>query len=165
MIPSELIFQLVNTGLLLAGVLFGVQNLKKLSDSRNVDFVINAEGQIDPLHHSLVLAEPSVVRLCYDELLRKGDYSDDEVRAFVFLYYKYLHVARMFYLLFNRSLDLGMSGRERKQLINIWIADLSVYRDNPIMRDIHANAMENEDFNPAFLKAVDRIFSDGRSGV
>ena len=69
----------------------------------------------------------------------------------------YSHVSRMYYILSNPRLDLGLSDKERKEMIRTWTDYLALFKKHPAMRKMHESAMKNRDFNEPFLEAIEKI--------
>lgn len=164
---SEEIIQLVDLALSVfqAAIVFGAAiiafaNLRKFRDARATDFIIEAESKIDPLRHSLVDSSPALIRSIY------GSYdieelSDEECGAFPFMQSVYSHVSRMYYILTNERLDLGLRPDERAEVIDSWTRYLATFSEHPAMRRIHESAMRRRDFNESFLQRAEQVMDGG----
>jgi len=148
--------QAIEIAILLLGVLVAWINLKKFRNARGVDFTLSAEGQIDPLHHMLLREPPDVVRRIFGSKI-PDSYSDEDVRAFVFYFNVYSHVSRMYFLLSNKSIDLGLDRKERSDFVEVWVSHLAQFAQDPVMKHVHAMAKRDGDFNAAFLDAADSV--------
>lgn len=150
------VISVIQTLLIFFAAIIAYVNLRKFRDARGVDFVIDAESTIDPLRHSLTGADPKLIRSIYRSY-DLDDLSDEDCRAFPFMQSVYSHVSRIYYILDNGKLDLGLQKEDRDELINSWTEYLVTFRDHPAMQKIHASAMARRDFNQSFLTAAERL--------
>lgn len=141
---------LINVLVVAFGTYLAIKNLKKITHSRAIDFVLDAESKIDPLRHGLVSAEPRVIREIYTAY-DLTDLTDDQVAAFPFMQSVFSHVSRLYYLLCNRSLDLGLSEEQREELIVSWMGYLGSFRSSPAMQVMYKAAIRHGDFNTSFM--------------
>jgi hypothetical protein len=156
---GTLIFTGIQTIFVAAAAMIAIVNLRKFRDARGVDFIINAESTIDPLRHGLSSADASVIRSVYKGYMLE-DLTEDDCRAFPFMQSVYSHVSRMYFILCNDRLDLGLHSSEREQLVESWTRYLVLFKDHPAMKKMHANAIKNKDFNKPFLDLAARLMSD-----
>ncbi|MDY8108042.1 hypothetical protein U0C82_02615 [Fulvimarina sp. 2208YS6-2-32] len=160
-IPWSNIFDFVETITLVGGAIFAVITIKKNSDSRNIDFILNSEQCLDPISLSLMEMDEPALRLALrSEIGDKYDYS--EMIYYVYCRLNYEQISRMFYLANNRNIDIGMNESERNEYIEIWNNYLMKFRGDVYMREVHKNAMFNQDFNIKFLKNADAILSSDK---
>jgi hypothetical protein len=146
-----LAFGAVQTVLVVASAVFAWVSIRKFRDSRGIDFILNAEGAIDPLRQSLVNASPEAIRNIYASY-NLDELSDEDCRAFPFMQSTYAHASRIFYILNNRRLDLGLKRNEREELLHLWMVNLSAFDGHPAMMCMHRNAQERRDFHENFLR-------------
>lgn len=139
---------------ILAGVLVAWINIRKLRDSRGIDFIINAEGQVDDLHANLVDKDIPLIRRAFGGDI-PDEYSDLEVRLYAYFFFKYSHYSRMYFLLGNRNLDLGLSEKNRNETIDAWMNEFRSFSKDPVMMKVHENAVKNMDFNQDFLQIAE----------
>lgn len=136
-----------------ATALLGIQ---KYRNSRGIDYILNAEGVVDPMHHELVGADPALIRSIYRGY-EIDDLTDVDCRSFPFMYSIYVHVSRMHFLISSPSLDLGLSVQTRASEIEKWLRDLALYKNHPAMVAVHRTAMRSGNFNPQFMRLADDI--------
>ncbi|MCF7748871.1 hypothetical protein GLP43_14995 [Sulfitobacter sp. M39] len=144
-----------------------IQNLRKFRNSRAIDFVISAEGQIDTLVYGMMTASPHTIRKVFGSRLPEGT-RDEDLPAFVYSYSSYAHISRMFYLTNKAGLDLGMSKSDIQEWEDIWLRFIGKQKDNDLWLGLHRQAVEGRYFNDAFLdkasKALDFDQSKPESG-
>jgi hypothetical protein len=152
-------FSLVLQGLEVLAVIFGftmtVRTIEQARDSRNVDFVIDAEGQVDPLFLALLNAPPEVIRKTVPGVVTP-DIPDDKIAPYMHIYFAYRHLSRIIYMLQNESVSIGMSKAERRQFIDDWINEIKKY-DQEIVRDLHSRCRLTGEFNNGFTKRMDKL--------
>jgi hypothetical protein len=147
---------LIQTAVLVGGFAYTVRAIRHSNDARNVDFVISAEGQIDPLFGSLMTDSPEVVRAVLPALIPvNADAATTKTYAYV--YFAYRHLSRIIYMLCNQSVSLGMSDRERDTYIDNWLNEVHKY-DQEILRDIHHYCRTTGEFNNIFTEHMDRRY-------
>jgi hypothetical protein len=112
------LFSGLQTIVIITAAILAWVNIIKLGHSRGIDFVINAESTIDPLRHSLLGADPTLIRNIYSNF-DLSKLSDDDCRAFPFMQSLYSHVSRMCFLMTNSRIDLGLSKSARQELIRV----------------------------------------------
>lgn len=147
------------TVLLTFTVFFAWSNIRKFRDARGVDFVINAESTIDPLRHSLINLPPALIRNVYG-IYELADLADIDCQAFPFMQSLYSHVSRIYFIVTNPHLDLGLNKQEKEQLIDSWTRYLVLFKTHPAMMKIHYSALRNRDFNEPFLKKVAELLGE-----
>ena len=141
----------IQTIVVIVTAAFAWINIRKFKDSRGVNFVLNAESKIDPAYQDLTAAPASVIRSIYTAY-DLSKLSDDECRALPFMQSVYLHVSRITFIVANPRLDLGLSRREKEELLQIWFAHLRTFRLHPAMQIVHQSALRDRDVNEAFLR-------------
>jgi hypothetical protein len=142
--------QIAEVVVLALGFLFTIRRLKISLDARNVDFVIHAEGQVDPLFTTIIDAKPQIAKRVFPALLT--DVKDEDVTAMLYIYYAYRHNSRIYYLLTNSSVTLGMTQLERKELLETWVSELEKYNFE-LLQKIHAYGSKTGEFNSRFVNA------------
>ncbi|MBW4708992.1 hypothetical protein KX928_14475 [Roseobacter sp. YSTF-M11] len=142
---------------IVAGFIFTIKSIKQASDSRNIDFVINAEGQIDPLFLALAEQDTDTIRQVLRNLI-PADVPDDEVKAFVLTYYAYRHASRIYYMFSNDDISLGMDATDRKRMADEWMNEMKKY-DLATIRKIHAFSKQSDEFNAGFMTFVDEFLA------
>jgi len=140
-------------------VRLGVRQLRKQSDKSATEFVLNSEGQFDGMYEALFAQQASVIRLCFPNEV-DASWSDEEIKKYVFLLRYYGHISRMVYLAKDRTLDIGMSTRQREELIAPWEAGLRRYANDPVMRRIHINAVRYKNYNEDMLQLSKAVFGN-----
>lgn len=138
------------------------QQAKKQSDTAAVNFILQAEGQFDRAMESLINAPPAVIRQAYAPEIDPS-WKDEDLAAFMFMKRLFGQVSRMVFIAHNQSIDLGMSQKDRQDLIADWENTLVKYREHPVMRRIFENAMRNQDYNRHMLAMCQKIFADPSS--
>ena len=144
-----LVFVILSTALALL-------NIRKYRNSRAIDFILNAESSIDPLHHALVGGDPALIREIYRNHGARN-LSDTDCQAFPYMYSVYAHISRMYFILSAQNLDYGLSRRLREITIETWSRDLALYKDHPAMRALHEEALRSANFNESFLRLADDL--------
>jgi hypothetical protein len=133
-------------------------SLRKYRNSRGIDFILEAEGAIDPLYHRMVGAEPVLIRSIYRSYgIEK--LSDENCRVFPFMHVVYSQVSRMYFILSAKQLDYGLDPSMREEMIQSWVKELEQYKHHPAMIAMHRHAIRTENFNSAFLRLAGEIFS------
>ena len=158
-----LVLTTVQTIVILATVIVAWISLKKFRDSQGVNFLIEAEGKIDPLIHQLVGADSDLIRSVYSTF-DLSNLSDTECRAFPVMQSLYIQVSRLYHILTSRSLDLGLTESQRVELIREWTSYLSLYKTHPAMIKMHQHAMTVRDFNEEFLDFASNLMSVNEIG-
>jgi hypothetical protein len=133
------------------------QQAKKQSDTAAVNFILQAEGQFDRAMEMLINAPPAVIRQAYAPEIDPS-WKDEDLAAFIFMKRLFGQVSRMVFIAHNQAIDLGMSQKDREDLIVDWENTLLKYREHPIMRRIFENAMRNQDYNRHMLAICRKIF-------
>lgn len=151
----ELIFDGLNVLALVLGFAMTVGTINRARDVQNVDFVINAEGQVDPLFLALLNATPDVIRKTVPGVVTP-DVPDDKVAPYMHVYFAYRHLSRIIYMLQNESVSIGMSKSERLAFIDDWINEIKKY-DQEIVRDLHSRCRLTGEFNDGFTKRMDKL--------
>ena len=120
-----------------------------------VDFIVNVEGQIDPLMNTIVDARPEIIRQCYPNQIPE-DFSTDEVAAYAYMYAFYSHISRMYFLFDETGLRSSIL-KEEDRVYNkkLWINSLAAHRKSRVMQTVHANAKEIKEHNRAFLDVAE----------
>ncbi len=139
---------------------FTISSIKNSRDSRNIDFVLHAEGQIDPLFLSLSEQDPITIKTMHPNLI-PPDYPEEKVKAFILTYYAYRHASRMYYLFAKSEISLGMSEADRKRMADEWMNELAKYNID-IIAEIHRFSHESDEFNAGFIEFVDRFLEVSR---
>jgi hypothetical protein len=160
----ELSLPLVNTifaGLQLlvisGGAIIALKNLQKTKDVTGSNFIINAESKIDPLRQGLVNADVKTIRSIYRYAFDVDQLTDEDCAAFPFMQSLYSQASRMFFLLHNNQLDLGLSEKHRCELIELWMCYLGAFRNHPAMKVMHSGARKNQDFHPDFFARAEQV--------
>lgn len=146
----HLILGIVEIVVLIIGFTYAVRQLRISVENRNVDFVIDAEGQIDPLFLEVAENGKEVARKFLPGLL--SDVADEDVVPLLYTYYAYRHTSRIYYLLTDDDITLGMKEKERSDMLHTWISELEKYNLNYIER-IHSYGSETGEFNHRFITA------------
>ncbi len=158
--PGDLTFttehwlQLIEILVFLVGFVLTIRGLRQTRDSRNIDFIIHGEGQIDPLFISLLNSPPSTVRQALPGVFPK-DVDDGDVHSYLAVYVGYRHLSRMFYMLSNENVSIGMTKSERAAMRKEWILETKKYNQN-ILLQIHLLGRETGEFNDGFMRYMDR---------
>ncbi len=159
MFQGEINPALVLQGLEVFALLFGfaltVRTIRQAQDSRNVDFVIQAEGQVDPMFLALLNATPAVIRSTLPGVV-PASVPDEKVQPYMYVYFAYRHLSRIIYLLQNDSVSIGMDKEERRQFVNDWINEIKKY-DREILVDLHSRCRLTGEFNEGFTKRMDKF--------
>ncbi|MEM6889850.1 MAG: hypothetical protein AAF636_17155 [Pseudomonadota bacterium] len=142
---------LMNLLVVVVAAYIAIQNLRKFRNSRAIDFVITAEGQIDTLVYGMMTSSPHTIRKVFGSRLPEN-IPDEDLAAFVYSYSSYAHISRMFYLTNKAGLDLGMSKSDIQEWEDIWLRFISTQKDNDLWQGLHARAVEGRYFNDAFLE-------------
>ncbi len=140
----------IQTLVVVVTAIFAWVNIRKFKDSRGIDFVLNAENQIDPIYQNLTHTSPSVIRSIYANYDLSG-LSEDECQALPFMHSLYLHVSRITYITSNSRLDLGLTRLKKDTLLRLWFAHLGTFRNHPAMRIVHQTSVRVRDVNDTFL--------------
>jgi hypothetical protein len=157
--PIGDIFQVVSLILIGVSATLAWVSIQKYRNSRGIDFVLEAEGAIDPLYHKLVGEEPALIRNAYRSFGIQ-DLSDDDCRVFPFMHVIYSHISRMYFILSARQLDYGLTQVLREEMTQAWVKELVQYRDHPAMVAMHRHAVRTGNFNSAFLRLAGEVFGD-----
>lgn len=148
--------QIVQAVAVIAGFVYTIRTIRQSNDARNTDFVLQAEGQIDPLFSSLMTEDAAVIRMVLPQLIPNGTL-DVEVKTYAYTYFAYRHLSRIVYLLTNDSVSLGMSDKERDALLEDWLNETAKYNQETL-RTIHGFSRTTGEFNDAFIALMDRRF-------
>jgi hypothetical protein len=133
--------------------------IRKGRDKTSIEFILDAEGQFDGTWEAIMGEDADVIRKAVPhELL--PDWTDDEVKAFVFLRRRYGHIARIVFIVTDTAIDMGMSDEKREVFLAPWRADLMMFKDNPIMCHIHRVATKNKTTTPAMLDLCRSVFGE-----
>jgi hypothetical protein len=143
----------IQTVVVIAGFFYTVRALRQANDSRNIDFIIHAEGQIDPMFITLMADSPSAIRGVLPELIPQGA-DDIHTKKYIYTYFAYRHLSRIIYMLSNNAISLGMSPRQRTEFVEDWINELKKY-DQGILRAIHSYCRQTGEFNDIFISMMD----------
>lgn len=143
--------------IIIVGFIATLSSLKQGKDSRNIDFVINAEGQIDPLFLSIAEQDPHVIRAMFPKLI-PASVADSDLKTLVLTYYAYRHASRMYYLFANDDISLGMNEMDRKRMAEEWMSELKKYNLDYI-RIIHDFSHISDEFNAGFISFVDEMLA------
>lgn len=154
-IDLSLALQFAEILVFLIGFLFTIRSIRQARDSRNIDFIINAEGQVDPLFLSLTEAEPEVVRATLPGVV-PPEVPDAKVKAYMNVYYAYRHLSRIIYMLQNDDVSLGMTRRERREHVEDWMNESKKY-DQEILIDLHSRCRATGEFNDGFIRQMDKM--------
>lgn len=133
------------------------EQLKKQSDNAAVNFVINAEGQFDSMTEALLGATPDLIASVHKEEV-DPNWSEVELRSFVYLRRLYSQVSRMVYIVNDKTLDVGMDDNDRMEFLEVWERELRTFQTHPIMRRIHQNAVKHGNFNSHMLSWAAKVF-------
>lgn len=150
-LDPELVLGIANLLVVVAAAVIALQNLRRFRDSRGIDFVVTAEGQIDSLVYGMMTATPQTIRTVFGPRLPDG-ISDDDLPAFVYSYSSYAHVSRMFYLTNKAGPGLGMSKKDIEEWEGIWLRFLKTQRESEIWLGLHHKAYQGRYFNDNFLE-------------
>ncbi len=137
----------------------GRKQSRQQADNAAVGFVISAEGQLDPLNHTMLSAPPGVIKSVFIAEI-DDNWTEDELRTFVYLRGLYVHVSRMVYIIHDKTIDIGMDDIDRADFMAPWEKVLIKYRNHPVMQRIHDNAVKNQDFNSRMLVLSRQIFGE-----
>ena len=137
---------------------------KKQSDTAAVNFVLQAEGQFDRAMEVLINAGPDVIRKAYGAEIDLA-WSNADLAAFVFMKRLFGQVSRMVFIAHNQAIDLGLSDKDRADLVMDWANTLRKYRDQPVMRRIVDNAMRYRDYNAHMLELCREIFGEAETAA
>jgi hypothetical protein len=143
-------------------VKIAARQLEKQTDKSAIEFVLNAEGQFDGMYEALFNQEPAVIRLCYEKEV-DADWSDEEIKKFVFFLRYYGHISRMIYLARDQTLDIGITADERDEFLRPWEARLAIFRDDKIMNRIHSNALQFKNYNQRMLDLSVKVFGQSKA--
>lgn len=158
------VIQIANLMLLVLSVGLAAISVRKLRNSRGVDFILQAEGAVDPLHYGLVGAEPEIIRSVYRAF--DLDLLDDaDCRDFPFMYSIYTHASRMHYIMSAKRFDYGLSAFQREETKRAWTNDLLLFIDHPAMKTVHQHALRLRNYNSSFLQLAEELFAsaEGRA--
>ena len=145
--------------ILLVGFIYTILAFRKANDSNNVNFIINAEGQVDPLYAALLEEEaPTAVRAVLPQLVPEG-LTAAETKSYVYTYFAYRHLSRITYMLSNDGLDLGMGEKQRSDEVEQWLNDMKKF-DQSTVRAIHAYCRETGEFNRTFISLMDARYPE-----
>ncbi len=133
------------------------EQVKKQSDSAAVNFVLAAEGQFDGMQQETFGAAAEVIRLAYGTEIDPA-WTENELRAFVYLKRLFGHISRMVYIIHDQSIDVGMDNKDRANFLLPWTNELTKYKDHPIMRRIYENAVAHGDYNELMMNYCHKIF-------
>jgi hypothetical protein len=150
------LIQMIQTVVVISGFFYTIRALRQANDSRNVDFIIQAEGQIDPLFTALMADSPSAIRAVLPELIPR-DADDIGTKRYIYTYFAYRHLSRIIYMLSNNAISLGMSGQQRTEFVEDWINELKKY-DQGTVRSIHSYCRTTGEFNDIFLSMMDNHY-------
>lgn len=158
------IIQVVTNVATVVAILFGFWQvriatiqLRKQNDKSATEFVLNSEGQFDAMYSTLMGQSAAVIRGCFPDEIDSA-WSDDDVKKYVFYLRYYGHISRMVYLVRDDTLDIGMTGGDRDKFLAPWEARLAIFRNDPIMRRIHENAVKFRNYNDHMLTLSRRVF-------
>jgi hypothetical protein len=154
---AQSIIDIIQTLVVIGGFFYTIRAIQQANDARNVDFIIQAEGQIDPLFTALLTESPSVIRAVLPEFIT-DDATDADVKSYIYTYFAYRHLSRIIYMLSNDSISLGMSSQQRAEFVEDWINELKKY-DQHTVASIHAYCRETGEFNDIFISIMDRQYS------
>jgi len=146
----------IQTVAVVGGFLYTIRAIRQSSDARNVDFIIQAEGQVDPLFVSLMQEAPDTIRRVLPNLIPPTE-DDTSVKAYAYSYFAYRHLSRIIYMLGNQAISLGMSKEERQTVLTSWINEIGKY-DQEVLRSIHAYSRQTGEFNEKFTEMMDEIY-------
>ena len=147
------IVQLLELLAVVAGFYLGLRELRSASDSRNIDFIIEAEGQIDPLFLEIAQSPPKTIRAVLPNLV-PADVPDAELQPYVLTYFAYRHTSRILYMIAKREVSIGMTKKDRDELLVEWVSELRKYNIDHI-RKIHKFSHVSGEFNPLFMSFMD----------
>ncbi len=159
----SLLLGIFNTFLVLITAILAYIAIKKTRQSRGIDFILEAESAIDPIRHSLVGADPSLIRNIYKDKFYLDELSDEDCQAFPFMHAVYAHVSRMYFILSARRLDHGLDANERDETIGSWTRYLVLFKDHPAMRAVHHQTLRDRDRNSAFIELAKELLGDESS--
>ena len=140
----------------------GRQQIQKQSDTAAVNFVLTGEGQFDGMVEAFASASPAVIKRAYFAEIDES-WTDDELRAFVYIRRLFGHISRMIFIIKNPSIDIGFSDDDRKKLFDDWENTLRKYKDNHIMRRVYDNAVRFQDYNDYMMALCRDVFVSGNN--
>jgi hypothetical protein len=141
----------------------GRQQVQKQSDTAAVNFVLTAEGQFDGMVEAFASASPAVIKQAYFAEIDEH-WTDDELRAFVYIRRLFGHISRMVFIIKNPAIDIGFNREDRAKLLDDWENTLRKYEYNPIMRHVYHNAVRFQDYNDYMMDLCKEVFvSEGVS--
>jgi hypothetical protein len=105
----------------------------------------------------LINAPPAVIKQAYAPEIDPS-WKGEDLATFTFMKRLFGQVSRMVFIAHNEAIDLGMSQKDREDLIIDWQNTLLKYREHPIMRRIFENAIRNQDYNQHMLALCRKIF-------
>lgn len=157
-----LIIAAIQTVVVVGGFFYTIRAIHQSNDARNVDFIIQAEGQVDPLFSTLMTEDAATIRQVLPNLIPPSE-NDDVVKAYAYTYFAYRHLSRIIYMLNNRAVSLGMPPVERELFLEDWINEVNKY-DQRIMASIHSYGRRTGEFNDGFVAMMDKIYAAAKDG-
>lgn len=160
------IIQAVSAVITAAAIIFAfwqvriaARQLRKQNDKSATEFVLDAEGQFDGMYEAALSLNATTIRRIFEDQI-DPEWSDEDLKKFVYLLRYFGHISRMAYLLQDSTLDIGMTADERSELLGQWQRGLSIYKGDRVMRRIHENAMRFGNYNRRMLELSRAIFGD-----
>ena len=145
--------------IILVGFIYTILAFKKSNDANNVNFIINAEGQVDPLYAALLEEDtPEAVHAILPLVIPQG-LSPAETKSWVYTYFAYRHLSRIIYMLSNDGLDLGMKEAQRRSEVDQWLNDMKKF-DQSTVQAIHARCRATGEFNGSFVALMDARYPE-----
>lgn len=155
----KILIDIVELIAIISAAIAAIVNIRKFRDARSVDFIINAEMCLDPAYLRIMDENESTIQRAFGKRIEDIK-TKEELRLYVYFFYHYSQVSRMYFLLKNKKLDLGMPTEMRKETIDAWLNHLKGLAEDPIFLRVHEDALKYKDFNPDFLKHADFIISN-----
>jgi hypothetical protein len=153
----QAIVSILQTIVVIGGFIYTIRSIRQSNDARNVDFIIQAEGQVDPLFIALIDESPVIIRKVLPNLVPPEVTDETMVKAYVYTYFAYRHLSRITYLLSNNSVSLGMSNQERRDVLDTWINEVRKYNQE-ILKNIHSYSRQTGEFNETFTTIMDEVY-------
>src|SRR3954465_1150600 len=99
-------FELASSGIqsliIVLGFIYTLRAFRISNHTRNVNFIIQAEGQVDPLYAALLEEEPAYVKAVLPEIIPQS-LSDEKTKGYIYTYFAYRHLSRIIYMLSSEN--------------------------------------------------------------
>jgi hypothetical protein len=152
----QAVVSVLQTIIVIGGFYYTIRAIRESNDARNVDFIIQAEGQVDPLFVALMSESPDTIRKVLPNLVPPNE-DETLIKAYAYTYFAYRHLSRIIYMLSNDAVSLGMSKNERQIVLGTWMSEIRKYDQN-ILKSIHSYSRETGEFNETFIAMMDQVY-------